>query len=60
LVLAAVKESGKPSVFVTTPVLSKVMGEPLPARGIVFYPDGRRAAKVLGQMVAYQRFRSGD
>jgi acyl-CoA synthetase (NDP forming) len=58
LVKAAVRESGKPTVFVTTPVLSKVMGELLPSRGIVFYPDGRRAVKVLGGMVAYQRFRS--
>ncbi len=60
LVLAAVRESGKPAVFVTWPALRTVMEEPLPTGGVVFYPDGRRAAKVLGRMVAYQRFRSGD
>ncbi len=59
-VLEVVGGMEKPIVFVTTPALKTVMEEPLPTRGIAFYPDGHRAAMVLGKMVAYQRFRSGD
>lgn len=59
-VLAVVGEVEKPIVFITTPALKTVMEEPLPTKGIAFYPDGRRAVMALSNMVAYQRFRSGD
>jgi len=59
-VLEVVEGVGKPITLVATPLMRLLVGEPSPIRGIAVYPDGRRAAKVLGRMVAYQRFRSGE
>lgn len=59
-VLEVVEGVGKPIALVATPLMRLLLGEPSPIRGIAVYPDGRRAAKVLGRMVAYQRFRSGE
>ncbi len=59
-VIEAGRDIDKPIVLVTTPAMRVVMQEPRPVRGLAVYHDGRRAVKVLGQMVRYQRYRTED
>jgi acetyltransferase len=59
-VMQAMKGVEKPIVFVTTPAWRVMMEEPRPVKGVAIYDDGRRAARVVGKMVRYQRYRSGQ